>query len=117
MLYFSFLILFFSLHSFLKIIREQIVDDIEITILSRELPDRLLLFRNIVHDPQVGAAVAVLRESILHSDTFSNLVHDTCVVPGVQDEVIASCINDKLVAGSGVVDRYDTLLSPPKKVN
>ena len=108
--FFYFIIFFFNF-------REQIIDDIEITILSRELPDRLLLFRNIVHDPQVGAAVAVLRESILHSDTFSNTVHDTCVLPGIPDEIIASCINDKLVAGNNVVDRYDTLLSSPLKKN
>jgi hypothetical protein len=89
------------------------VDDIEITILSRELPDRLLLFRNIVHDPQVGAAVAVLKESIIHSDAFSNNIHDTCVAPGRSDDTIANCINDKILAGSGVPDRYESLLSPP----
>ena len=59
--------------------------------------------------------MAVLRESILHSDTFSNTVHDTCVLPGIPDEIIASCIDDKLVAGSNVVDRYDTLLASPAK--
>jgi hypothetical protein len=89
------------------------VDDIEITILSRELPDRLLLFRNIVHDPQVGAAVAVLKESIIHSDAFSNSIHDTCVIPGKSDDTIANCINDKILAGSGVADRYEGLLSAP----
>lgn len=99
----------------ISIRRDQIMDDIEITILSRELPDRLLLFRNIVHDPQVGAAVSVLRDSIRHSDAFSNAVHDACVIPGKADDLIATCINDKLVTGSGVVDQYDTLLAGPKQ--
>ena len=93
--------------------REQVIDDIEITILSRELPDRLLLFRNIVHDPQVNVAVGVLKESIIASDAFSNSVHDTCVVPGKSDDLIASCINDKIVEGSGVKSKYETLLSAP----
>ena len=89
------------------------IDDIEITILSRELPDRLLLFRNIVHDPQVSVAVTVLKESIIASDLFSNTVHDACVLPGASDDVIASCINDKIVTGSGSKSTYETLLSAP----
>jgi hypothetical protein len=41
--------------------KEAIVDDIELAILSRELPDRLLLFKNIVKDPQVRVAAALVR--------------------------------------------------------
>ena len=89
------------------------IDDIEITILSRELPDRLLLYRNIVHDPQVGAAAAVLKESILNSDQFSNKIHDTCVIDGVTDEGISSCIESQIIAGNPVKDRYQVLLSAP----
>ena len=93
------------------IYREQVIDDIEITILSRELPDRLLLFRNIVHDPQVSVAVKVLKESIISSDIFSNAVHDACVIPGTPDERIAECINDKITEGSAVRSKYEALLT------
>ena len=33
--------------------KEQIMNDLELTILSREFPDRLLLFKNVIRDPQV----------------------------------------------------------------
>ena len=94
------------------------IDDIEITILSRELPDRLLLFRNIVHDPQVSVAVTVLKESIIASDIFSNAVHDACVIPGTADERIAECINDKVAEGSAVKSKYEAMLSgTPKAIS
>lgn len=33
-------------------------DDLEVTLLGRELPDRLLLFRNVMRDPQVHHALS-----------------------------------------------------------
>lgn len=97
--------------------REFVINDIEITILSRELPDRLLLFRNVITDPQVGKAVDILKSSILKSDISSNKIHETCVATEKTDLGIATCINDKLLSSSkdvDVGDQYDSLLSSPR---
>lgn len=39
--------------------REDVLDDIELALLSREFPDRLLFYRNVLRDPQVQAAVKI----------------------------------------------------------
>jgi hypothetical protein len=41
--------------------REAVTDDLELVLLVRELPDRLLLFKNIVKDPQVRVAAALVK--------------------------------------------------------
>jgi carboxyl-terminal processing protease len=41
--------------------KDDIVNDIELAILSREFPNRLLFYRNLQHDPQVIEAVKVLQ--------------------------------------------------------
>mmetsp|Transcript_19059 Transcript_19059/g.18390 ORF Transcript_19059/g.18390 Transcript_19059/m.18390 type:complete len:1062 (-) Transcript_19059:391-3576(-) len=96
--------------------REFVINDIEITILSRELPDRLLLFRNVITDPQVGKAVDILKSSIANSDVNSNNIHTTCVTTEKTDLGIANCINDKILTSAQVTnnDQYDTLLSSPR---
>jgi carboxyl-terminal processing protease len=44
--------------------KDYVVDSIELSLLSRELPDRLLLYRNAVTDPQVDIARRVLTGSM-----------------------------------------------------
>jgi hypothetical protein len=94
-----------------------VINDIEITILSRELPDRLLLFRNVITDPQVGKAVDILKSSIANSDINSNKIHTLCTTTEKTDLGIANCINDKILTSAQVNennDPYDTLLSSPR---
>lgn len=40
--------------------RDAVVNDIEFALYSRELPDRIMIYKNVVQDPQVAAAVQII---------------------------------------------------------
>lgn len=110
--------------------RQFIYDSLELTMLSRELPDRLLLYRAVVADPQVEVARKVLAgtnsKTTLSNSNVNRNKKNANTPSASSNQVVGAASESPAGAGLRYVDGetvqdftglYDKLLSPPTVVN